>query len=49
MKRVYTDYIRDILDSINEIEEFIAKKSFKQFNDILLGASPRGICIVSFP
>ncbi len=31
MKRLYTDYFKDITDSIKDIENFIGKQSFKQF------------------
>lgn len=31
VKRVYTDYIQDILESINDIEHFIANMNFDDF------------------
>lgn len=31
IKRIYTDYIQDILDSINDIESFIEGMNFKDF------------------
>ncbi len=33
VKRVYTDYIQDILDSIQDIENFIQDMSFADFKD----------------
>ncbi len=33
VKRVYTDYIQDILDSIQDIEDFIQDMSFADFKD----------------
>ncbi len=33
MKRVYTDYAQDILDSINDIESFIEGMDFKDFKN----------------
>ena len=33
VKRVYTDYIQDILDSIEDIENFIQEMSFDDFKD----------------
>ena len=30
-KRNYQDYLKDILDSINDIEEFIRNMSFEEF------------------
>ncbi len=33
VKRVYTDYIQDILDSIQDIENFIQDMSFTDFKD----------------
>lgn len=29
--RIYSDYIQDILDSINEVEEFVGGMSFEEF------------------
>lgn len=31
IKWVYTDYVQDILDSINDIESFIKGMDFKEF------------------
>jgi len=33
VKRVYTDYIQDIFDSINDIESFIKGMNFEDFKD----------------
>ena len=33
IKRVYTDYVQDILDSINDIENFINGMNFNDFNN----------------
>lgn len=33
MKRVYTDYFQDIINSIEEIESFVSDQSFQQFAD----------------
>ena len=33
VKRVYTDYIQDILDSIQDIENFIQGMNYKEFRD----------------
>jgi len=33
VKRVYTDYIQDILDSIQDIENFIQEMSYDDFKD----------------
>ncbi len=33
VKRVYTDYIQDILDSIQDIENFIQEMSYNDFKD----------------
>jgi len=33
IKRVYTDYVQDILDSINDIENFIKGMNFNDFKN----------------
>jgi len=33
VKRVYTDYIQDILDSIQDIENFIQGMNYEEFRD----------------
>ncbi len=32
-KRNYQDYLKDILDSINDIEDFIRNMSFEEFQE----------------